>query len=66
MLKRIAEQDGVKYETAVYAVQCSNLKRILPICTDWEVYLYLSPLKVHFSNFSFFFFYILFYLILIY
>ncbi|KAM7476110.1 hypothetical protein LguiB_023353 [Lonicera macranthoides] len=34
--ERIAEQDGGKYETAVYASQCSNLKRILPICTDWE------------------------------
>ncbi|XP_047340938.1 nuclear pore complex protein NUP107 [Impatiens glandulifera] len=32
----IAEQNGSKYETAVYAAQCSNLKRILPICTDWE------------------------------
>ncbi|KAI8026168.1 Nuclear pore complex protein NUP107 [Camellia lanceoleosa] len=35
-LWRIAEQDGGKYETAVDAAQCSNLKRILPICTDWE------------------------------
>ncbi|XP_028051572.1 nuclear pore complex protein NUP107-like [Camellia sinensis] len=34
--ERIAEQDGGKYETAIYAAQCSNLKRILPICTDWE------------------------------
>ncbi|CAL5330400.1 unnamed protein product [Camellia sinensis] len=34
--ERIAEQDGGKYETAVYAAKCSNLKRILPICTDWE------------------------------
>ncbi|KAA8541609.1 hypothetical protein F0562_022761 [Nyssa sinensis] len=34
--EKIAEQDGGKYETAVYAAQCSNLKRILPICTDWE------------------------------
>ncbi|CAL5379462.1 unnamed protein product [Camellia sinensis] len=34
--ERIVEQDGGKYETAVYAAQCSNLKRILPICTDWE------------------------------
>lgn len=34
--EQIAEQDGGKYETAVYASQCSNLKRILPICTDWE------------------------------
>ncbi|GMP40711.1 hypothetical protein CsSME_00011051 [Camellia sinensis var. sinensis] len=34
--ERIAEQDGGKYETAVYAAKCSNLKCILPICTDWE------------------------------
>ncbi|KAL3528565.1 hypothetical protein ACH5RR_007887 [Cinchona calisaya] len=34
--EQIAEQDGGKYETAVYALHCSNLKRILPICTDWE------------------------------
>ncbi|KAG9154958.1 hypothetical protein Leryth_012143 [Lithospermum erythrorhizon] len=34
--EKIAEQDGAKYESAVYAAQCSNLKRILPICTDWE------------------------------
>ncbi|XP_040956395.1 nuclear pore complex protein NUP107 [Gossypium hirsutum] len=30
------EQNGGKYEIAVYAAQCSNLKRMLPICTDWE------------------------------
>ncbi|CAL5379508.1 unnamed protein product [Camellia sinensis] len=35
--ERIAEQDGGKYETAVYAAKCSNLKCILPICTDWEL-----------------------------
>ncbi|XP_057976190.1 nuclear pore complex protein NUP107 [Malania oleifera] len=34
--EKIAEQDGGKYETAVYAAQCSNLRRMLPICTDWE------------------------------
>ncbi|KAK2979499.1 hypothetical protein RJ640_008383, partial [Escallonia rubra] len=34
--EKIAEQEGGKYETAVYAAQCSNLKRMLPICTDWE------------------------------
>ncbi|XP_059456624.1 nuclear pore complex protein NUP107 isoform X1 [Corylus avellana] len=34
--EKIAEQDGGKYEAAVYAAQCSNLKRLLPICTDWE------------------------------
>ncbi|XP_061342885.1 nuclear pore complex protein NUP107 isoform X2 [Gastrolobium bilobum] len=33
--EKIAELDG-KYEAAVYAVQCSNLKRMLPLCTDWE------------------------------
>lgn len=37
-LKKIAEQDGGKFEAAVYAAQCSNLQRILPICTDWEVF----------------------------
>lgn len=37
ILKRIADQDGGKYEAAVYATQCSNLKRILPTCMDWEV-----------------------------
>nr|CAD1816980.1 unnamed protein product [Ananas comosus var. bracteatus] len=35
-LKKIAEQDGGKYEMAVYALQCSNLKRLMPVCTDWE------------------------------
>ncbi|OIT20979.1 nuclear pore complex protein nup107 [Nicotiana attenuata] len=35
--EKIADQDGGKYEAAVYATQCSNLKRILPTCTDWEV-----------------------------
>ncbi|KAA3455578.1 nuclear pore complex protein NUP107 [Gossypium australe] len=34
--ERIFEQNGGKYEIAVYAAQCSNLKRMLPICTDWE------------------------------
>ncbi|KAJ8539332.1 hypothetical protein K7X08_013584 [Anisodus acutangulus] len=34
--ERIADQDGGKYEAAVYAAQCSNLKRILPTCMDWE------------------------------
>lgn len=34
--EKIAEQNGGKYEVAVYAAQCSNLKRILPICTNWE------------------------------
>ncbi|KAL6908067.1 hypothetical protein ACP4OV_002237 [Aristida adscensionis] len=34
--EKIAEQDGGRYEMVVYALQCSNLKRILPICTDWE------------------------------
>lgn len=41
VLKRISQQDGGKYEAAVFAAQCSNLKRMLPICTNWEVY--LSP-----------------------
>ncbi|XP_077236432.1 nuclear pore complex protein isoform X2 [Tasmannia lanceolata] len=34
--EKIAEQDGGRYEAAVYASHCSNLKRLLPICTDWE------------------------------
>ncbi|KAI4325370.1 hypothetical protein MLD38_030775 [Melastoma candidum] len=34
--ERISEQDGCKYEAALYAANCSNLKRILPTCTDWE------------------------------
>ncbi|KAL1810625.1 hypothetical protein DCAR_0730337 [Daucus carota subsp. sativus] len=34
--ERIAEEEGSKYEAAIYASQCSNLKRILSICTDWE------------------------------
>ncbi|XP_057535635.1 nuclear pore complex protein NUP107 isoform X2 [Amaranthus tricolor] len=34
--ERIAEQGGGKYEAAVYAAQCSNLKRMLPTCMDWE------------------------------
>ncbi|XP_027335081.1 nuclear pore complex protein NUP107 isoform X1 [Abrus precatorius] len=33
--EKIAEQGG-KCEAAVYAAQCSNLKRMLPLCTDWE------------------------------
>ncbi|KAM7254636.1 hypothetical protein ACFE04_004016 [Oxalis oulophora] len=34
--EKIAGQDGGKYEAAIFAAQCSNLKRILPICSDWE------------------------------
>lgn len=34
--ERIAEKDGCKFEAAVYAAQCSNLRCLLPICTDWE------------------------------
>lgn len=37
LFQKIAEQDGGRYETAVYAAQCSNLKRMLAVCTDWEV-----------------------------
>lgn len=37
VLKKISEHEGGKYETAIYASQCSNLKRLLPICTEWEV-----------------------------
>ncbi|KAK1288211.1 hypothetical protein QJS10_CPB19g01945 [Acorus calamus] len=34
--EKIADQDGGKYEAAVYASRCGNLKRMLPVCTDWE------------------------------
>lgn len=34
--ERISEQGGGKLEAAVYGAQCSNLKRMLPLCTDWE------------------------------
>lgn len=34
--EKIAEQDGGKYEMAVFASQCSNLKRMLSMCYDWE------------------------------
>ncbi|OVA11455.1 Nuclear pore protein 84/107 [Macleaya cordata] len=34
--EKIADQDVGKYEAAIYAAQCSNLKRLLPLCTDWE------------------------------
>ncbi|KAL5160667.1 Nuclear pore complex protein NUP107 [Glycine soja] len=33
--EKIADQGG-KCEAAVYAAQCSNLKRMLPLCNDWE------------------------------
>uniref|UniRef100_A0A803LDI3 Nuclear pore complex protein n=1 Tax=Chenopodium quinoa TaxID=63459 RepID=A0A803LDI3_CHEQI len=41
--ERIAEQGGGKYEAAVYAAQCSNLKRMFPICMDWETLSELEP-----------------------
>lgn len=41
VLQKIAELGG-KYEAAVYAAQCSNVKRMLPLCTDWEVFSYLT------------------------
>ncbi|GAB2268971.1 hypothetical protein Dimus_003906, partial [Dionaea muscipula] len=34
--ERIARQEDGKYEAGVYAALCSNLKHMLPICTDWE------------------------------
>ena len=37
LFQKIAKQDGGRCEMAVYALQCSNLKHILPVCTDWEV-----------------------------
>ncbi|AET01826.2 putative nuclear pore protein 84/107 [Medicago truncatula] len=33
--EKISELGG-KYEAAVYAAQCSNLRQMLPLCTDWE------------------------------
>ena len=37
LFQKIYEQNGGRYEMVVYALQCSNLKLILPVCTDWEV-----------------------------
>lgn len=34
--EKIFEQRGSKFEAAIYAAQCSNLKHVLPICTNWE------------------------------
>ncbi|XP_068662789.1 nuclear pore complex protein NUP107 [Aristolochia californica] len=34
--EKIAEREGEKYESAIYAAQSSNLKHLLPICRDWE------------------------------
>lgn len=34
--EKIAEQGGGRYESAIYAARCSNLKCLLPICADWE------------------------------
>ncbi|GLJ31305.1 hypothetical protein SUGI_0628000 [Cryptomeria japonica] len=34
--EKIAQQDGGRYEAAIYAAQCSNLRRLLPVCRDWE------------------------------
>lgn len=34
--EKISEQDAGRYEAAIFAAQCSNLKRLLPVCTDWE------------------------------
>lgn len=35
-IDRISEQEGGKYKTDVYVAQCSDLKCIFPICTNWE------------------------------
>lgn len=51
LFKKIAEQNGGKYEVAVYASQCSDLKRMLPICTDWEVgFLFLLISRIEISS----------------
>ncbi|KAI3833531.1 hypothetical protein MKW98_024530 [Papaver atlanticum] len=34
---KIADQDVGKHETLYMQPNCSNLKCLLPICTDWEV-----------------------------
>nr|XP_043615139.1 nuclear pore complex protein NUP107 isoform X2 [Erigeron canadensis] len=34
--EKIAEEESGKFEAAIYAVNCSNVNRILPMCTDWE------------------------------
>ncbi|KAF3792303.1 Nuclear pore complex protein [Nymphaea thermarum] len=34
--EKVAEQEGGKFEAAVFAIQCSNVKRVLPVCKDWE------------------------------
>lgn len=36
VIERISEQEGGKYKTDVYVAQCSDLKCIFPICTNWE------------------------------
>lgn len=37
-MKKIAEQNGGKHEVAIYASNCGNISRMLPICGDWEVF----------------------------
>ncbi|MCO5580391.1 hypothetical protein L7F22_034257 [Adiantum nelumboides] len=35
--EKIAEShDESRYEAAIYAVQCGNIRRMLPVCKDWE------------------------------
>ncbi|KAI5063312.1 hypothetical protein GOP47_0021859 [Adiantum capillus-veneris] len=35
--ERIAESpDESRYEAAIYATQCGNTRRMLPVCRDWE------------------------------
>lgn len=35
--ERIAENaDENRYEAAIYATQCGNIRRMLPVCRDWE------------------------------
>eukprot|EP00250_Pteridium_aquilinum_P018743 c24191_g1_i1 orf=1363-4599(-) len=35
--EKIAENaDESRYEAAIYAAQCGNIRRMLPVCRDWE------------------------------
>ncbi|KAF3437402.1 hypothetical protein FNV43_RR20155 [Rhamnella rubrinervis] len=43
VMQKIGEQDGGKLEAAVYAGSCCNLRRMLPICSEWEsAYFYIE------------------------
>ncbi|PWA96674.1 hypothetical protein CTI12_AA037420 [Artemisia annua] len=47
-----SEQESGKYETAIYAANCSNVKRILPICTDWEEKVTMVTNTLHIGVFA--------------